>query len=320
MKKPKRNLSAVCVLLILLSVALTSCSQVKAPLDLGESKSASKAVAPQKLPEQAETGTESEGAKTESKAKTDRLVIRKKSLSMQVDDVRKTYKRIDKIASKYEGRITNASISSDQYPQIYPTTPEEGTPPSFDKDNSDSSQDDSKTGPLYATIVIKVPSNRTSAALKEIKQLGKIETEHESEEEVTEQYVDLNARLRNLQREEQRYLNFFNAAKTVEDMLKIEEQLTKVRGEIESLQAQIDQLEKSARMGTITVYLHEPTQISKPIKDWGFVEAVLEAVQNFVAVINFMIRAFGALLPLLILILIVVLVIKLILRRRQRTS
>ena len=168
-------------------------------------------------------------------------------------------------------------------------------------------------GPLYATIVVKVPSDETSAALKDLKKLGKIENEQESEEEVTEQYVDLNARLKNLQRTEERYLDFFDAAKTVEDMLKIEEQLTRVRGEIESLQAQIDHLEKSAKLGTITIYLHEPAQITKQIRDWGFIEAVLQGIQNFITVVNYLVMTFGALLPFLILILLLVLIINLVL-------
>jgi molecular chaperone GrpE (heat shock protein) len=320
----KKNLTAVFALLTVLSLISISCAQVKQFTGESTSELTAPSSARQASPEQKSLGTTGEGTESESatkdKTKTDRLIIRQKSISMEVEDVRKTYKKIDQIASKYKGHITNASISSEEFTQdYYPITPETENPPYRFKDSS-SSQKSTEEGPLYATIVVKVPSEKISAALKDIKKLGKIETEQESEEEVTEQYIDLNARLKNLQREEQRYLDFFNAAKTVEDMLKIEEQLSRVRGEIESLQAQIDQLEKSARMGTITVYLREPAQVTKPIRDWGFIKAIVQAVENFITVINYMIMAFGALLPFIIIILIVVLIIRLILKRRQHTS
>lgn len=324
MKNVKKNLVVACALLIVMSFTLVSCSQVK---QLGGESTPSRTITsplskgaapPQESLDTGETGTESGGTKTESKAKADRLIIRQKSLSMQVKDVRKTYKKIDQIASKYNGHITNASISSEEYPQdYYPITPETSTTPPAIRQKP-SGRDD--TGPLYATIIVKVPSDKVNAALHEVKKLGRVETERESEEEVTEQHTDLNARLKNLQRTEQRYLDFFNAAKTVEEMLKIEEQLSRVRGEIESLQAQISQLERSAQMATITVYLHEPAQVSKPIRDWGFVKAVLQGLENFVLVINFMVTAFLTVLPLIILILLVALAVWLILKKRQQAS
>jgi len=324
MKNTKRHLIATCLLFIIPSIMLTSCSQVKEITGQSSSSestttSLTKEVAPQQKTA-TEEATESKDTGTESTSKADRLIVRKKSVSMEVDDARDTYKEIEQITSKYDGRITGAAISSNQYPIISSTTTESGTPPSSTLEDYSSEKTGSKTGPLYATIILKVPSEKTSAAFKDIKKLGEVETEQEGEEEVTEQYVDLNARLRNLQREEQRYLEFFNAAKTVEDMLKIEEQLSRVRGEIESLQAQIDHLEKSAQMGTITIYIHEPLSVSKPISDWGFTKALVQAIENFVLVINFLIMITGALLPFIIIILILILLIKAIFRRRKRSA
>lgn len=327
MGRTKKIMISVFVLLVFLFTSV-SCTQVKELTG----NSSSKTVAPlptesttleQKVAGQEETLAENEDAaedisKSKSETKSDRLIIRQKSISMQVKDVRKTYKKIDQTASKYKGRIISASISSEKYQQNhYPETLEEKSlPPAWQ--NQQSSKNNA--GPLYATIVVKVPSDETSAALKDLKKLGKIEDEQESEEEVTDQYVDLNARLKNLQRTEERYLDFFDAAKTVEDMLKIEEQLTRVRGEIESIQAQVDHLEKSAKLGTITIYLHEPTQITKPIRDWGFIKAVLQGIQNFITVVNFLVMTFGALLPFLILILFLLLIIKLVLRMKRGTA
>lgn len=336
MKKATKIIIAITTLLVLL-LTLTSCSQVKnltgesyqelatpAPTQpdtqgkesLSEDQSAAKSGQTSPPTEPGSTAT------NQDNAKTDRLIIRQESLTMQVDNVRTAYKKVDQIAGKYNGHIVNASISSSGYGQSYvpslPGTTEEQTPPIQQDYSSRQNGDDS--GPLYATIVLKVAGEQTSAALKDIKKLGKVESEQESEEEVTEQYVDLNARLKNLQRTEQRYLEFFNAAKNVDDMLKVEEQLTRVRGEIESLQAQIDYLQKSAQMGTITLYLHEPTQVTKPIRDWGFVQALLQAIQNFITVVNYFVMAFGALLPLIILIIVLILIIRWAVRRKRTTS
>lgn len=324
MKNAKKYWIMTCLLFIIPSIMLTSCSQVKELT--GQSTSSESTITSttkEALPQQeatTEKATEDKDTGTENTSKTDRLIVRKKSVSMEVDDVRETYKEIEQLTSKYEGRITGAAISTNQYPIISLSATESGTPPSSTLKDDSSEETGSKTGPLYATIVLKVPSKKTSAAFKDIKKLGEVETEQEGEEEVTEQYVDLNARLRNLQREEQRYLEFFNAAKTVEDMLKIEEQLSRVRGEIESLQAQIDHLEKSAQMGTITIYVHEPPSVSKPISDWGFTKALVQAVENFVMVINFLIMITGALLPFIIIILIIILLIRAIFRRRKRSA
>jgi hypothetical protein len=329
----KKSLALTIILLALLLIISTSCSQVRelsgtstqqsvpeaTPGGTEEQKSLSKENTAGDDASSSQTAPEPDKS-SEGKSKGDRLIIRQKYLSMEIKDVRKTYSAVDRIAAKYKGQIVSASISSDEtgpyYGQDYPS-PEESITPAPQYSPPTASSND---GPKYATIVLKVPGERAAVALKDIKKLGKIESEQESEEEVTDQYIDLNARLTNLKRTEQRYLDFFNAAKTVEDMLKIEEQLSRVRGEIESLQAQIDHLEKSARMATITLNLHEPAQVTTPISDWGFIKALQQAVQNFVTVVNYLVMALGALLPLIILLALLILAIRIIIKRRMKRS
>ena len=333
----KKSFWTTIVLLSIMLLISTSCAQVRDLSGKTSSEPQALKTVPGGTEEQRSPGQEStaedEASKSqiapesaesgEGASKGDRLIIRQKSVSMEVKDVRKSYSAIDRMAAKYKGQIVNASISTDEAtPYATPDYPypsqEQSTPPTL-QDNSSTAAGEDK-GPKYATIVLKIPGENATAALKDLKRLGKIESEQESEEEVTEQYVDLKARLANLQRTEQRYLDFFDAAKTVEDMLKVEEQLSRVRGEIESLQAQIDHLEKSARMATFTLSLHEPAEVTTPIADWGFVQALQQAIQNFVTVINYMVMAFGALLPLMILIVLLILAVRVIVKRARRRA
>lgn len=219
-----------------------------------------------------------------SQGSVDRLVIKSKSLNLAVKDVRKSYAEVEKVALKYKGYIVSSNIYSDtpDYPRPLGEIPEE------------------KTGPLSGIIVLKVPVNSFEATVSELKKLGNLKSEAETTEEVTEQHIDLSARLKNLRRQEERYLEILNAAKTVQEMLKVEEQLSRIRGEIEAMQAQLDYLEKSAAMATITLNLSEPSGITEPIAKWGIKDAVIKAIRNFVLVINIIIISIGTILPFVI--------------------
>jgi hypothetical protein len=89
---------------------------------------------------------------------------------------------------------------------------------------------------LDATL--RIPSPQLDAALAELKQLGRVERESQSGEEVTKDYTDLMARLHNSRATEQRLLEVLrhNTGK-VKDILEVEEEIAQVRGEIEQMEA-----------------------------------------------------------------------------------
>jgi len=231
-----------------------------------------------------ETASESLKGETESAVKSsDSLIIKTKHISLEIKDLKETYTKVENIALKHNGFIVSSGIFSNG-PVI--------------SSMEEMAQD--KTGPLSGIIVLKVPVDNFKDTVKELKKLGNLKAEQESSEEVTEQHIDLSARLKNLKRQEERYLEILNSAKTVEDMLKVEEQLSRIRGEIESMQAQVDYLERSAAMATITLDLHEPSAITEPIVNWGIRDSLIRAIRNFVAVINLVIVSVGTILPLAI--------------------
>ncbi len=223
-----------------------------------------------------------------SAVKTPPMVIRDKTLTMEVKSVRKTLATLSSMTGKYGASITNTSISSQDGGPIVPEEPQRRKPAT-------------DTGPLSGTIVIKIPAARFDAFAAEARKLGKIQAESESAQDVTQQAVDMRARLKNLRAEEAAFIRFFKAATTVRELISIESQLARVRGEIESLQAQLDLLESRVALATLTLQLSEPADIVSPGGiDWGVGAAFTQAIRNFVGVINFLIQMTGALLPLLI--------------------
>ena len=107
-------------------------------------------------------------------------------------------------------------------------------------------------------------------AINQIHTYGKVLDERTTSDDVTQQYVDLTARLVNLQKQEIRLQEILAMAKTVEDVLNVERELERVRGEIERLQGQINYLEGNAEMSSIVVKLGEPAlPFTPPRIEWG---------------------------------------------------
>ena len=121
-------------------------------------------------------------------------------------------------------------------------------------------------------ITIKVPQKSFYQVLDQLKQLGEVKGETINTEDVTEQYIDLQARLNNLQKQEQRLLEILEMAETVDEVLAVEKELERVRGEIESLTGQLQYIERRVDYSTITINLVERTEepwIHIPSVDWS---------------------------------------------------
>ena len=105
-----------------------------------------------------------------------------------------------------------------------------------------------------ALITVRVPSDRFDEALRQLKLLdGEVVTSNVDAKDVTDQFTDLQARLVAKQAEEQRYLQLFPQAKTVDETLKIDAALGNVRTQIEQLQGQINLIKNRTEFSTITM-------------------------------------------------------------------
>jgi hypothetical protein len=107
-----------------------------------------------------------------------------------------------------------------------------------------------------ATLTIRVPAARFDEARSQIRSLGlKVESEKVDAQDVTRQYVDEDANLRNLRAEEAQYLTILKQAHTVKDLLAVDEKLSEVRGEIEQQQAEFNTLAQQIETVAITISL-----------------------------------------------------------------
>jgi len=105
-----------------------------------------------------------------------------------------------------------------------------------------------------ANLTIRVPSSRFGDALQQLKSLeGEIQTSGVSAQDVTDQFIDLQARLTAKQAEEQRYVAILNRANTIDEILKVDASLGSVRTQIEQLTAQINSIKNRTDFSTISM-------------------------------------------------------------------
>ncbi len=107
-----------------------------------------------------------------------------------------------------------------------------------------------------AVITVRVPADRLDKAISEIEHLASsVDRENVEARDVTRDYVDLDARLRNAQAEEARYLEILKRATTVKDTLDGAEKLSDVRGQIEQLQGEMKYLTAQIDMSSLEITL-----------------------------------------------------------------
>lgn len=107
-----------------------------------------------------------------------------------------------------------------------------------------------------ATLTLRIPADRFDAALDRLRSMdGTVIAEATKEEDVTSSIVDLEARIANLEASETQYRALVERAEEIDDILSVQSRLDQVRGEIEQLSAQLEQLGGLADLSTLTVTL-----------------------------------------------------------------
>ena len=106
------------------------------------------------------------------------------------------------------------------------------------------------------SVSVRVPAQQLDEAVRRIRALGiRVDWESSTSQDVTDEYVDSNSRLRSLRATEQALLNLLNQASDVEDALEVQRELTDLQAEIESLEGRIKFLEQTAAFSLINVTL-----------------------------------------------------------------
>jgi hypothetical protein len=150
---------------------------------------------------------------------------------------------------------------------------------------------------LSASLTLRIPAESLDRVLAELRALGKVEHEGLGTEDVTRQYVDTDARLRNLTQTEARLRALLDTQTgNLSSILEVEREITRVRGEIEVLTSQLQQLDERVALSTIRLGLreeapdivHEPDDMWKPMRALGrnalvILEVSLGALVSFLA-------------------------------------
>ncbi|MGE0130371.1 MAG: DUF4349 domain-containing protein [Blastocatellales bacterium] len=130
---------------------------------------------------------------------------------------------------------------------------------------SESKQNDARSQTAAATVVnviVRVPAQKFEAAIEEIRGVGgRVLHEKRSGQDVTEEYIDLEARIRTKRALEAQFLEIMKQARKVSEALEVQTQLAEVRTEIERLEGRRRFLENQSALSTINITLHTPTPV-----------------------------------------------------------
>jgi len=145
-------------------------------------------------------------------------------------------------------------------------------------------------GDRYRTgvVVLRVPQDNFSALMERVETGGTVVTSETNSQDVTDQLVDVEARLSSLRAERDRLRALFDRANETEDVLAVERRLSDVQTEIERLEARQGSLERRVAYSTITVELREdrPEPAVEHWYDVGVVGAFLESVDGVVVTVR----------------------------------
>jgi Domain of unknown function (DUF4349) len=188
----------------------------------------------------------------------ERKLIRNGTLEFQTEEVKKTRSEIEKICKEL-----NAYISSES-------------------ENNYGER-------LQYNQLIRVPANQFDALVARLEPLAqKIENKNISTEDVTEQFIDVEARLKTKKELEARYREILKQAKTVDEIVSIENQISNVRSEIESMEGRLNFLKNQVAFSTLNVTYYETIGT-----DFGFATKFVQSLKggwdNLLAFIIFLI-------------------------------
>jgi hypothetical protein len=179
--------------------------------------------------------------------KEDRKIVKTGYITLEVEDIAETMDEVAEMADELNGYVVSS------YKREY----ERG---------------------VSGYIAIRVPFEKFDEAFERLRQLATaVPYETTTAKDVTEEYVDLEAQLGNLLATEAQYLALLDKAENVEEMLKVQKELSTVRGEIEQIEGRMKYLEQTSETSLIEVNLEETEGLAEP---WSASAALKAAVRG----------------------------------------
>lgn len=198
----------------------------------------------------------------------DRKIIRNANLTMEVKSTSDMQHRVTSIAESHGGFVVTSEAKQ--------------------REDSDP---DKRT--LDIKLVVRVPAERFGSALDQIRGLANtLREENVTGQDVTEEFIDLEARIRTQKALELQFLEIMKQARKVADALEVQRQIADVRTDIEKLEGRKRFLENRASLSTIVVTLEGPRQIVVNTTSFGrsLRESVAEGVDLGSAILLFLVR------------------------------
>lgn len=224
---------------------------------------------------------------------TKRLVIKSGKMSVEVDKYDEAESKITEVTNKYGGNISTSASSM------------------------------SSGGKKQGTITVRIPADKFDAFVTEVSQIGKVMSQNINASDVTEEYIDLEARLKTQKELEQRLYDLLKTKTSgLSDILEIENKLADVRSKIESTEGRMKYLMSQASFSTLAISVYEPNLLETTSGGGFFSEiwdAVVSGLKGLTSVIKFIIIAFIALLPFLIIAYIIYIIIRKKIRKKKQT-
>jgi PKD repeat protein len=173
---------------------------------------------------------------------TERMIVRTGDVSLIVEDVPEAMNQITGLAASFGGYV----VSSKRW---------------------------GEGERLAGAIAIRVPAEYFDDAMKALRELAvDVSSENTYSKDVTEEYVDLRARLQNLEASEAQLLKLMEKAEKVEDILAVQRELSKTRGEIEQTKGRMQYLERTSATSLIEIRLEQAKLDVKFTADKGRVK------------------------------------------------
>jgi uncharacterized protein DUF4349 len=157
------------------------------------------------------------------------------------------------------------------------------------------------------TLVVRVPARAYADAMERLSDLGRIEARNESGQDVSQEYVDLEARARHLEAVERQLLELLDRADTVAAALAVQSKLNEVQLDLEQTRGRLRFLDDQVTYATISLALHERVADMGAKNDdgWGIVEAWERAAKGFLAVVGWTFVALATAAPVVLLLVLV---------------
>jgi hypothetical protein len=187
----------------------------------------------------------------------ERLIIRTGELRIVVRDTEESVLAITRLVDDMEGWVVSSNLQQ---------------------------RGEAKIG----TMTIRIPAAQFDTARAQIKDMAvSVTSEYTSGQDVTEEYVDLSARLGNLQATAARVRTFLDEARNVEEALEVNRELSRLESEIEAMKGRLQYLEQSAAFSTLTVHL-TPDALAQPIQigSWRPEGTARNAIQSLVSALQ----------------------------------